>query len=195
MSDVPTAADAARNDAAWCDAMGRAHGAAGETRADFWWTRAPMPRPYPNLVTLRPAPAPALRAIESLVAAGLAGAWGVKDAFGVLDLAPLGFRLLLDGAWFGRPAARAAPERGDAALRWSRVDAAPALAAWATAWGESAGAAPIFLPALLARNDVAIVGWRAGAGLGALAPFGREALGPLRGWLRDDAARGAGAAR
>ena len=45
-------AAAARNNAVWCDAMARLHGAAGAFTAAAWVNRRPAPRFHPNLVTL-----------------------------------------------------------------------------------------------------------------------------------------------
>ena len=43
---------AARNNAAWCDAVCRAYGAPGEFDDELWLTRRPAPPLYPNAVTL-----------------------------------------------------------------------------------------------------------------------------------------------
>lgn len=62
----------ARNNAIWCDTMCRVHGAAGEFHADVWFSRNPVPRFYPNVVTLanqRPA-AVQLAHVQELVAGG-----------------------------------------------------------------------------------------------------------------------------
>ena len=42
----------ARNNAIWCDTICRVHGAAGEFHESIWLNRNPVPRFYPNVVTL-----------------------------------------------------------------------------------------------------------------------------------------------
>ena len=88
-------ADAARNNAAWCDAVCSAHGHPGELSDSHWLNRAPAPPFYPNLVTLDRAPGPALAAVQELEAAPPSASWAVKDSFAVLPLERAGFRLLL----------------------------------------------------------------------------------------------------
>ena len=103
---VARCADAARNNAAWCDAMARAHNTAGAFDAAAWVNWRPAPRFYPNLVTLGgPEHGDAqLRAIRRLMAAPPAPGWAVKDSFAALDLAPLGFHLPFEARWIHRPA-------------------------------------------------------------------------------------------
>jgi hypothetical protein len=184
-------ADAARNNAAWCDAVCAAHGRAGELRDGHWLCRAPVPPFHPNLVTFDAAPAPALAAVRELEAALPPASWGVKDSFAALSLEPAGFRVLFEAEWILRPAP--APRRPPRA-RWIRVESEDALAAWEEAWSESAGAGRIFLPALLRRSDVAflaalgaggkiaagIVANRSGSAVGLSNFFAREERAALR---------------
>lgn len=146
--------DAAANNSAWCDAVCSAHGRPGELLEHYWISRAPTPPYYPNLVTLDPAPAPALEAIRELERALSPAAWAVKDSFAVLPLERAGFRLLFDGEWIARsaPAVRRPRPSG-----WIRVRSEPELAAWEAAWGESAGQPRIFLAELLRRPEIAIL--------------------------------------
>lgn len=153
MSEIG-AADAARNNAAWCAAVCGAHGCAGELTGSYWLTRAPTPPGYPNLVTLAPAAAPALEAVRELERARPSAAWAVKDSFSVLPLETAGFRLLFEAEWILRPAQLAHPRAGG---RWVRVRSESELAAWEAAWGESASQPRVFLPALLGRSEVAIL--------------------------------------
>ena len=150
-------ADAARSNAAWCDAVCSAHGSPGRLHPAYWLTRGPAPPYYPNLVTLDPAVEPALTAARELGEARPSASWAVKDSFGVLPLEQLGFRLLFEAEWIVRPAAPGRPGRGARRGRWRRVETESALSSWEAAWGESLGQPRVFLPALLRRSDVAIL--------------------------------------
>src|SRR5207244_420931 len=100
MSDV-RAAQAAHNNAVWCDTVCRAHRNPGEFSPHLWLNRHPVPRFYPNAVTLtgNEGAADQRAAIETLVAEnGLTG-FGVKDSFYSLDLAPLNFHVLFEATW------------------------------------------------------------------------------------------------
>jgi len=153
-------ADAARNNAAWCDAVCSAHGAAGEHSDSHWLCRSALPPHHPNLVTLAPASEPALAAVRELERARPAASWAVKDSFATLALAPLGFRLLFSAEWIARPPI----SRPSTRARWLRVETESALSAWEAAWGESRGRSRIFLPALLRRTDVAFLAALDGGG-------------------------------
>jgi hypothetical protein len=150
-------AEAARNNAAWCDAVGSAHGSPGESSRSHWLSRAAMPPGYPNLVTLGPELEPALAAARELDRARPSAAWAVKDSFAVLPLAQAGFRLLFAAEWIVRSALPWRPRERSPGDRWLRVQSEPALAAWEAAWGESRGRPRVFPPALLLRSEVAIM--------------------------------------
>jgi hypothetical protein len=169
--DDPVVA-AARGNAAWCEAVCAAHGLPGERSGAAWSNRNAVPAFYPNLVTLTPEVAPVLAAVHELEGAGLSGAWGVKDSFRSLPLDRHGFAVLFDAEWIVHPPARRRPIRSS----WARVDTAEHLAEWEAAWGESAGGPRVFLPALLARSDVAFLAARRGARIaGGLVAFRSDA--------------------
>jgi len=151
-SNLELCAAAARNNATWCDAMARLHGAAGEFTAAAWLKRRPAPRFHPNLVTLTgPREERAHReALDLLLRSTLALGWAVKDSFAALALDTLGFDLLFEAQWIHRAAG------AFAATGAERVTSAAMLAAWAHAWGE-AGAAGLFRPALLQAQDHAVI--------------------------------------
>ena len=159
--------DAARNNAAWCDAVCRAHGKPGEFCDSHWLTWAAAPPYFPNVVTLDSALGPALAAVRALDQARPSATISVKDSFGVLPLERVGFRMLLTAEWIHRPAELGRPRERSLPDRWFRVDSEPALSAWEAAWGESLGQPRVFLPALLARSELAILA-RLGSG-GAIA--------------------------
>ncbi|MFZ4657563.1 MAG: hypothetical protein ACOYNY_11155 [Caldilineaceae bacterium] len=156
---------AARNNAIWCDTICRAHGAAGEFHADVWFNRNPVPRFYPNVVTLsnqRPAAAQ-LAHVQELVATILPDHWAIKDSFGELDLAALAFQLYFEAHWIWCAPSTPLPKAPDQGSQWVRIQDAVQLTQWETAWsgnpiGHSATQQPrLFLPALLADPDVAFI--------------------------------------
>ncbi|XTZ13127.1 hypothetical protein ACQSSU_16360 [Micromonospora echinospora] len=138
------AVTAARNNAAWCDVVCRAHGTTGTSDADAWSVPRRSPPWYPDAVTLRPEASAA--ALLRRVDAGPEAS--VKDSFAALDLAPYGFRVLVEGQWIHRPAG-GVPD----GLPLTPVTTAPALAAWAEAHGGTA----LRHPALLADPGVTVL--------------------------------------
>ena len=155
---------AARNNAIWCDTICRAHGAAGEFQEDVWFNRHPVPRFYPNVVTLsnqRPAAAQ-LAQIQDLVAAILPDQWAIKDSFAALDLAALGFQLFFEANWIWRAPSTPLPKTPDQDIQWIRLQDEAELVQWESAWSgpndDSSTQLPrLFLPALLADPDVAFI--------------------------------------
>jgi hypothetical protein len=180
------AADAARNNAAWCDAVCGAHGCPGELSATHWLTRAPTPPGYPNLVTLEPAAAPAMAAVRELERARPPAGWAVKDSFSVLSLETAGFRVLFEADWIVlRPQLARCREGG----RWIRVRSEPELTAWESAWGESASQPRVFLPALLGRSEIAFLAALDDAGAvvaGVVASGSRNAVGLSNFFAREE---------
>jgi hypothetical protein len=157
-------AAAARNNALWCDAMARAHGAAGRLVEAAWINPRPAPRFHPNLVTLGgPAEHAAHRqAIRHLKDMPPAPGWAAKDSFATLDLAPLGFHRLFEASWIHRaPGAAGAGAIDDIAAGCSvrRAADAAALEAWERAWRAGAAEPPARLSraTLLAEPDHAII--------------------------------------
>ena len=155
---------AARNNAIWCDTICRAHGVAGEFDAAVWFNRNPVPRFYPNVVTLveQRHIATQFAQIQDL-AASFPGHWAVKDSFAELDLSALAFELLFEANWIWRAPSARLPNTHDQEVQWVRLQGAAQLAQWESAWsgnpiGHSATPQPrLFLPALLADPDVAFI--------------------------------------
>jgi hypothetical protein len=175
LTALPEAAPAAHNNALWCDALCKAHGGDTQWGQGWWRNRRPSPPLYPNLVTLAPGALEAqLVAVRGLLAEGLPGEFGVKDSFGALDLRPLGFRVLFEAAWVGRPASGADFPGGGAALPvgdMRRVTTETELAAWEAGWRGGEAGPRLFLPALLKDPEIAFLGvfdeGRVAAGLAA----------------------------
>src|SRR6266478_3834742 len=130
---------AARNNAVWCETVCRVHGTPGEFHDALWLNRHPVPRFYPNVVTLstQDGTAAQLANIQALVATGLPGRWGVKDSFCLLDLAARGFQPLFEATWLWRAPFQPLPNRAASGLHWTWVQSAPELAKWEMAWSGS----------------------------------------------------------
>jgi hypothetical protein len=156
---------AARNNAVWCETICCVHGTPGEFHDALWLNRHPVPRFYPNVVTLstQDCKAAQLANIQALVAAGLPGSWGVKDSFFSLDLVALGFQPLFEATWLWRAPFQPLPNRAASGLHWTWVQSAPELAKWEIAWSGSPENNPstqqprLFLPALLANPEIVFI--------------------------------------
>jgi hypothetical protein len=86
-----------------------------------WVNAEPVPRFYPNVVTLTTGEADIVeqrQAVRILQKSHLPGRWAVKDSFNTLDIARLGFEVLLEANWIRL----AAPVAADPApgLAWQR---------------------------------------------------------------------------
>ncbi|HSH99673.1 MAG TPA: hypothetical protein VLA02_03650 [Reyranella sp.] len=87
-----------------------------------WVNAEPVPRFYPNVVTLTTGEADVAeqrQAVRILQKSHLPGRWAVKDSFHTLDIARLGFEVLLEASWIRR----AHPRAGTmvSGLSWERV--------------------------------------------------------------------------
>jgi hypothetical protein len=93
---------AALNNAHWCDAVCRAHGRPGTFLPHAWVNAEPVPRFYPNAVTIahdEAAIAEQRSTIDILLKSHLPGRWAVKDSFNALDLSRQGFDVLFEASW------------------------------------------------------------------------------------------------
>ena len=91
----PTVIMAARNNAGWCEAVARSHGAGGVFDDALWFSDRKLPPFYPNLITLTAEGEAAQRGrIASLIDRGPPLRWAVKDSFARLDLTGLGVACL-----------------------------------------------------------------------------------------------------
>ena len=79
-----------------------AHGTVGRFLVHTWVNAQPVPRFYPNIVTLTTG-APDIeeqrQTVQLLLSSNLPGRWAVKDSFKTLDIARLGFEVLLEANW------------------------------------------------------------------------------------------------
>ncbi|WP_237291358.1 hypothetical protein [Streptomyces sp. Sge12] len=163
---------AALNNAAWCDAVCRAHGVAPRYEGDgLWVSPRRTPPMYPDAVTLEPG-VPAERVLLG-VDTDSPGC-SVKDSFADLDLAGAGFEVLFEAQWIHRPAGAPLPaaEAEAGGPEWSEVTDAAELAGWEAASGG------VFRPELLGEGTVFLAG-RAGGRIvaGAVASTGGGVVG------------------
>jgi hypothetical protein len=152
-------AQAARNNARWCDAVCRTHGRGGEFHDWLWLHRHGTPRFYPDVVTFgdRETEAQILPVIAAGIDADPGRRWAVKDSFGSLDLAVLGFTPLFDASWICREEGSDKNPLPDVSVRIVRSEAE--LIAWSKAWsGDDHSPEPSpFKPALLRDPGILFV--------------------------------------
>ena len=143
--------------------MCRAHGIPGEFHESAWLNHHPVPRFYPNIVTLTNQSAAQLALIHHLASAGPAGSWAIKDSFGDLDLPAPGFQLLFEATWLWRAPSAPLPSFERPGTTWARLSDPAQLATWETAWGGnptddvSTPQPRLFLPSLLSDPDNAFI--------------------------------------
>ncbi|MGA5896806.1 hypothetical protein [Streptomyces venetus] len=179
---------AARNNAEWCAAMGRAHGVASEFGGGAWVAAGRTPPYYPDAVTL--APGADREALVARIDTAAPGA-SVKDSFADLDLTEAGFRVLFDAQWIHRPAGAAAPHTAwePAGLSWDVVDDPDALRAWATAWADGGEDTGLFRAGLLADPGTFVISGRSAGGrvvAGAVVTRSERVAGVSNVFARDD---------
>jgi hypothetical protein len=134
-------AEAAANNAAWCDAVARTHGIGGTLDVDAWTAPVRTPALFPDAVTLR-------REVDAATMLGRIDAGpgaSVKDSFAALDLTAPGFSVLFDATWLARPP-RAGSLLGEA-LRFGVVSPS-GFPAWEAAW-RGDGPRDVLRPGLL----------------------------------------------
>ncbi|HTR83198.1 MAG TPA: hypothetical protein VMI56_01880 [Reyranella sp.] len=96
-----------------------------------WVNAEPVPRFYPNVVSLTTGESDIdeqRQIVSMLLRSNLPGRWAVKDSFKTLDIARLGFEVLLEANWIRKMPAKApatgAPPRSSAmvsGLSWERA--------------------------------------------------------------------------
>lgn len=132
-------AQAARNNAEWCNAISSVHAGPGTFEPSFWMRRGEVPPYTSNLVTLAGAEATdsQLIAIRSLRNGGAKLPFSIKDAFNCLELASLGFTKLFEATWIIAHADAPLPADPAERVRWSLVTQPAQLACWERAWRGS----------------------------------------------------------
>lgn len=150
------------NNLIWCDTLCRAHDMPGSVDDLLWHNHYAVPRFYPNAITLSGKPedhASQMAAITTLTASEPTRQWSVKDSFAALDLAPLGYHILLEATWLWREADLAAPSQRLANVEWERIQNRRELGPWEEAWNGryDPDLPPVFLPKLLINPDIAFL--------------------------------------
>lgn len=144
------------NNVDWYRSISRAHGLASAVEDGVWTCRVSMPPYHSNAVTVSRTGVDGQLAVVRDLTDALEGPFTVKDSHSVLDLAPLGFRILFDAEWI-----RLAPGAvcaGDAE-GWRRLVTPDDLRRFEDAWRAhgSPTTSPVFVPALLADESVAVL--------------------------------------
>ena len=99
-----------------------AYGTAGRFLVHTWVNAEPVPRFYPNVVTLTAGEADIAeqrQAVRILLKSHLPGRWAVKDSFNKLDIARLGFEVLHEASWIRKQQPKPAPMVSG--LAWERA--------------------------------------------------------------------------
>ncbi len=152
---------AARNNAAWCDAICSTHSGPGEFAPGYWLTRHGAPEYYPDLVTLTGEPdmARQVDALGVILRAAPGRSLSVKDSFGCLDIGTLGFAPLFDAEWFCASELDLPVPGNAGSVRWTLLGNDAELARWEHAWrpGPNGSRLRRFRPKLLTRPDIRFV--------------------------------------
>ena len=162
-----SASTAARNDAAWCDAVCSAAGGQTDFTNGIWRNSVRSPPYFPNIITVDPAAE--VDAVEEAVRmlSPRGSEVGIKDSFCKLDLGPSGYAKLFQASWIAREPVRS--PRIFTQLTWTKIDSFTALRAWEREWwpeGVSSMPTPaIFGRALLERNDICFLAGHEGTTL------------------------------
>ena len=142
----------AENNAEWCDLVVRSHGGQGIFAHDAWTSPTRTPPLFPDAVTLIPSPL----VPDLLSRIDASSGCTIKDSFASLDLAPEGFSVLLHAQWITSPAL---PDQAwNVPPDWTRITDPDGLALWEEAWCHDDGPRGLFLPELLSRGIVAVLG-------------------------------------
>ncbi len=99
-----------------------AHGTVGRFLIHTWVNAEPVPRFYPNVVTLTTGEADIVeqrQTVRILLKSHLPGRWAVKDSFNTLDIARLGFDVLFEANWIRLAEPKA--QMMISGLSWERV--------------------------------------------------------------------------
>lgn len=162
MPDPALLKRAVANNAAWCDAICRAHDVPGTFLEDVWLNPGTSPRDYPNVVTL--APTIAADRIAELLNRTSAPAPSVKDSFGLLDLTAARCELLFRADWLVQ-AKSSDPVADDEPVTWTSVTTAAELADWTAAGANDPQDQGTFPPGLLHGPEITFWAGRRGDAL------------------------------
>ena len=129
--------EAVFNNVAWCNAVATSHGVSTNQNESIWFSEHPMPRFYPNIISLS-ADAPideSINAIDPQLPSG----WGIKDSYSDLVLDRKRFTVAFEAQWYCRLPNQHALKPENSGLQVSVVQTPSELNRWVTAWGEGEG--------------------------------------------------------
>ncbi len=152
MLDVDWLAEAISNNAAWCDAIASSHNVPTSWNESYWMSKHPMPRFYPNIITLKSD-----TAIDNqidIIKPQLPSGWGIKDSFAELDLHSNGFSPAFDAHWYCRVPTNGIIDNFKRQHHVHTVKTQLELNRWASAWGDGTD---IFNAALLEKQCVELL--------------------------------------
>ena len=158
---------AAQNNAAWCDAVCRAHGNCGEFSESVWHNRRVSPKFYPNLVTLsgdEGLKSKQIGMIRDLARIIPSEGWGLKDSFASLNLKADGFSILFEAVWLWRGVSAKQTTFSTQGKRWQRIASESDLVFWEEALRRIESLdnmkreGRVFLPNLLTEPGVLLLG-------------------------------------
>ena len=154
-------AQAAHNNAVWCDAVCSTHSGPGEFYPSCWLNRHGAPEYYPDLVTLTGAADITLQteALVTLMHDASGRSLAVKDSFNCLGLLAFGFTPLFSAEWLSTAALGTFGLNESKDVQWARITGDADLARWEQAWRRSAdnGKPRTFRPNLLSAPDIQFV--------------------------------------
>jgi len=156
MTDSAAVARCVANNIAWYRAVLSPHGAGDAIDDGVWSSRDDLPPYYSNAMTVAPGPVDRQVAAIAELVSTLGRPFSVKDSFGRLDLAALGFSVHLEAEWIWRDGDVEPAREAGTDAEWRPVTASDELEAWEAAWREQGSPADrrVFLPALLADPSV-----------------------------------------
>ena len=147
------------NSLGWYQAVFRTHGLSGTLTDGVWACRGKVPPYYSNALTVAPGWTAARANVLLDLAADLQRPFSVKDSFAAIDLGAGNMRELFSAEWMLLHPSGAPPEPEPGAAEWRRVTDTVELEGWEAAWRENGSPTDtrVFLPALLADADVALI--------------------------------------
>lgn len=144
--------EAVSNNAAWCDAIAMSLDLPTHWNESIWMSEYPMPRFYPNIVTLRSGDL--IDELIDSIGPRLTPGWGIKDSFSELDLDNKKFVLAFAAHWYCRVPDQDVTGEINQNIRIDTVKDQSELNRWVTAWGDGSG---IFKSSLLENSSIELL--------------------------------------
>lgn len=129
--------EAVFNNVAWCNSVATSHGVSTTQNESIWFSEHPMPRFYPNIISLG-ADAPIDESINT-IDPQLPSGWGIKDSYCDLVLDRKRFTVAFEAQWYCRLPDQHALKPENSVSQVSVVQTPAELGRWIAAWGEGEG--------------------------------------------------------